>query len=218
MKSIQEGKRRAIERASARSLPADVSAGTESLNRRSAPRRHKVNINVNAAVRSITCLAMLFLFDFQTCAQDQTPPAASATSVQSGDQIKSDDQKKTAKPADPSPAPKTDTDFWSQEEMTGNWGGTRSKWKDKGVDLQFSLSQFYQGVASGGIETGSEYNGKFESLFKFDLGKLAGWKFWSAEIQTQTRFGGPLLTGTGTISPVNTAVIVPGGDGSVFSI
>src|SRR5262252_6498511 len=176
-----------------------------------------MNINVNAVVRGITCLAMLFVFDSQTRAHDQTPPA-SATSGQSGDQTKTDDPKKPATPAAAAPAPKASTDFWSQEEMTGDWGGTRSKWKDKGVDLQFSLSQFYQGVASGGIETGSEYNGKFESLFKFDLGKLAGWKFWSAEIQTQTRFGGPLLTGTGTISPVNTAVIVPGGDGSVFSI
>src|SRR5262245_41592985 len=31
------------------------------------------------------------------------------------------------KPATPPPVP----DFWHQEEMTGNWGGVRSKWKDK---------------------------------------------------------------------------------------
>ena len=84
--------------------------------------------------------------------------------------------------------------------------------------MEFELTQFYQGVASGGIETGSEYNGKFATGFKFDFGKLAGWQFWSAEIRTETRFGGPLLGGTGTISPVNTAMIVPGADGTVFSI
>jgi len=153
-----------------------------------------------------------------TFGQDQTPPPASDASEKSGDQTKPDDQKKIAKAAAPSPDPKPDPDFWSQEEMTGNWGGTRAKWRDKGVDLQFSLSQFYQGVASGGTQTNSEYNGKFETLFKFDLGKLAGMQFWSAEIQTQTRFGGPLLTGTGTINPVNTAVIIPGGKDTVFSI
>jgi porin len=91
--------------------------------------------------------------------------------------------------------------------------------KDKGVELKFELNQFYQGVASGGVETGSEYNGKLDTNFKFDFGKLAGWQFWSAEIETGTRFGGPLLLGTGGINPVNTAAIIPGaGEGTVFSI
>ena len=108
-------------------------------------------------------------------------------------------------------APPPETGFWNQETLTGNWGGIRSRMKDKGVELKFELNQFYQGVASGGVETGSEYNGKFDTNFKFDFGKLAGWQFWSAEIKAETRFGGPLVTSTGTISPVNTAAIVPGG-------
>jgi hypothetical protein len=32
------------------------------------------------------------------------------------------------------------------------------------------------------------------------------------------RFGGPLVTSTGTISPVNTAAIIPGSDGTVFAV
>ena len=32
------------------------------------------------------------------------------------------------------------------------------------------------------------------------------------------RFGGPLITSTGTISPVNTSAIIPGADGTVFSM
>ncbi|MCM3905666.1 MAG: hypothetical protein ND866_28565, partial [Pyrinomonadaceae bacterium] len=43
-------------------------------------------------------------------------------------------------------------------------------------------------------------------------------KFWSSEIKTEARFGGPLLGGTGTINPVNTAEIVPGSDGSVITV
>ncbi len=115
--------------------------------------------------------------------------------------------------------------FWEQEEMTGDWGGTRTKWKEKGVELEFALTQFYQGVASGGtrddvgnLRHESEYNGKFQTMFKFDLGKLAGLNFWHAEIGTETRFGGPLPAGTGTISPVNTAEIIPGVDGTVFAV
>jgi porin len=117
-----------------------------------------------------------------------------------------------AQPAPPPP------DFLHQEELTGEWGGARTKWKDKGVELASSLTQFYQGVAAGGVETGSEYNGTAQAKLTFDLGKLAGWNFWSAEIKAETRFGGPLLLGTGTISFVNTAVIIPGSDDTVFSI
>jgi porin len=34
--------------------------------------------------------------------------------------------------------------------------------------------------------------------WKFDLGEVAGWKYWSSEIKTEVRFGAPLLGGTGT--------------------
>ena len=105
-----------------------------------------------------------------------------------------------------------------QEELTGDWGGTRIRWKDKGVVLDSSLTQFYQGVASGGTETGSEYNATAQATLEFDFGKLAGWQFWAAEVKAEWRFGGPLLGGTGTINPVNTAAMIPGADGSKFSV
>ena len=105
-----------------------------------------------------------------------------------------------------------------RQELTGDWGGTRARWKDKGVVLDSSLTQFYQGVSAGGTDTGSEYNGTAQAKLEFDFGKLAGWEFWSAELKGEWRFGGPLLTGTGTINPVNTAAMIPGSDGSKFSI
>jgi hypothetical protein len=118
--------------------------------------------------------------------------------------------------AQPAAAPAPD--FLHQEQLTGDWNGARTPWKNKGVELASSLTQFYQGVSSGGTGTSSEYNGTAQALLKFDLGKLAGWQFWSAEIKAETRFGGPLVTSTGTISPVNTAAIIPAADGTVFSV
>ncbi len=103
--------------------------------------------------------------------------------------------------------------------ITGDWGGSRTRWKDKkGVELELKLNNFYQGVANGGIQTGDAPNAKFETLLKLDLGKLTGWKLWSTDIQTQTRFGDPLLAGTGSISPVNTAELIPSAAGTVFSV
>ena len=108
-------------------------------------------------------------------------------------------------------------DSLRQETVTGDWNGVQTRWKEKGVELKSSLTQFYQGVASGGTETSSEYNGTAQAGLDVDFGKLQGWNHWSAEFKAELRFGGPLITSTGTISPVNTAVIIPGADGTVFS-
>jgi porin len=123
----------------------------------------------------------------------------------------------SAAPQEPAPPPPP-TDLLHRETLTGDWDGARTRWKDKGVVFESALTQFYQGVASGGVETGDEYNAKAEAGLKFDFGKLAGWQFWSAEIKAEWRFGDPMLGGVGTINPVNTAAMVPAADGSVFSI
>jgi porin len=108
--------------------------------------------------------------------------------------------------------------FWTQVELSGDWGGARSRLKGKGLDFELTLTQFWQGVASGGVDNSSEYFGTFQTEVKSDLGKTAGWEFWAVEFKTETRFGGPLPGGSGTINPVNTAAIIPAADGTVFSI
>ena len=125
-----------------------------------------------------------------------------------------------AQPAqDPAPPPRPAAQsIWSSEGLTGDWGGARTDMKNKGVELELALYQFYQGVASGGIDDSSEYFGTFQTVLKSDLGKMAGWNFWSVEFKTETRFGGPLPGGTGSINPVNTAALAPKPDGEVFAI
>jgi porin len=162
-------------------------------------------------------LTVLFGFANQVYSQNPTPSPTPATREAVATTAKgADETASTVATASPAPAP--EPDFWHRETMTGDWGGTRSRWKEKGVDLEFKLTGFAQGVASGGTRHDTEYNGKFEMWWKFDLAKVAGWKWWSAEIKSEVRFGGPALGGTGTISPVNTAEIVPGATGTFVSI
>lgn len=160
------------------------------------------------SVNAATLITILLL----ACqAYAQTPPPSSSPSPSTTASL-SDETKNDAATAKPDP------DFWHQDEMTGDWGGARKQWKEKGIELEFKLSNFFQGVASGGLREQSEYNGKFEYTMKFDLGKVAGWKFWSSEIKAEVRWGGPILTGTGTINPTNTAALVPGADGEVLTV
>src|SRR5215813_9608033 len=102
--------------------------------------------------------------------------------------------------------------------MTGNWGGDRDRWKEKGFEVEASLTGFFQGNVSGGLRRTSTLNAAFKTTFKFDLGKLAGWKWWSAEIGTETRFGGPVLNTLGTINPTNTGAFIPAASGTVFTV
>jgi hypothetical protein len=139
-----------------------------------------------------------------------------AASLAQGAVVLCQDAPAPATVAQPAAAPAPD--FLHQEELTGDWGGARTDAKNEGFELASSLTQFYQGVSSGGTKTDSEYNGTFQVLTKFDLGKLVGWSYWSTEIKAEVRFGGPLVTSTGTISPVNTAAIIPGADGTVFAL
>jgi len=204
-----------------------------------------MNKKVKAVFEAIILLTLLFVFDSQDYSQESTPSPSPAVpeattaksqvidpKQQQASPAKSQDtsaetQDGVAKPQDAAakpqgaptkPAPKPKPEFADQEEMTGDWWGTRDRWKEKGFEVELKLFSFGQGIAKGGTNHDSQYYGKFETIFKFDFGKMAGWKFWSAEIRTETRWGGPLLTGTGSINPVNTAIITPGGNGAVFSI
>src|SRR5215510_11589039 len=147
------------------------------------------------------------------------PTSSPVDTTASNTKTEAQDPANTAapKPTNPAPSPEP-TDLWHQETMTGDWGGTRSRWKEKGVELEFELSNFVQGVAAGGVRHDTEFNGKFEMTWKFDLGKVAGWKFWSTEIKTEFRYGGPVLGGTGALNPVNTATLTPAADGETVAI
>lgn len=165
---------------------------------------HRVRTQIIGLLFLSACISM----NSRVRAQDPAPspsPESAAT-------------KTAASAPTAAPAPTPEPDFWHQETMTGDWGGNRSRFKDEGLEMEFSLTQFYQGVASGGIRRSSEYNGVFKTDFKFDLGKLAGWKFWSAELQSETRFGGPPVVGIGTVNAVNTAAIVPDSTGTIVSV
>jgi len=119
-------------------------------------------------------------------------------------------------PAEPAVS-QTEKDFWSREEVTGDWNDQRTKLKEKGIDLKIRLIQSYQGVAAGGTgRRGGTYSGKFDAQIRFDAEKLFGWRKLSVQIRTETRFG--RAPSAGNVLPPNAAIISPKSAGAVFSV
>ena len=175
-----------------------------------------MSTRITSSAIAAVSLMTLFVLGSEAYCQTPTPSPSPATAEAAATNARSAAEN-APKVAPASPAPEPD-DFWHREQMTGDWGGTRSRWKEKGVELEFKLVGFYQKIVSGGTDNDGAFTGKFETTWKFDLAKVAGWKWWSSEIKAEWRFSDPLLTGTGGINPVNTAVIIPAASGSVVSV
>ena len=61
-------------------------------------------------------------------------------------------------------------------ELTGDWGGRRTCWAERGIVIKSSLTQFYQGVVSGGDEQKFRYGGKLDLFTEFNTEKMGFWK------------------------------------------
>ena len=175
-------------------------------------------------LRVAILFAVFFVIESNAFSQDPTgspaPEKQEAVAIAKKSPDENASQSEAPAPAQtPAPAPSPKPDFWHWEKMTGDWGGDRERLKSEGLEMDFKFTQFYQGVAAGGLRQDSEYNAVFEMKLKMDLGKMKpSLKFWLAEVQTQWRFGGPLLGGTGAINPVNTSALSPASDGSAVAV
>jgi carbohydrate-selective porin OprB len=65
---------------------------------------------------------------------------------------------------------------------TDRWSGMTSRLEESGIKFEGELSQFYQGVASGGNEQQFRYGGHGEYDFDLDFGKICGWDGFTIEL------------------------------------
>jgi porin len=101
-------------------------------------------------------------------------------------------------------------DIWTRDKLTGDWGGMRTKLGEHGIDIGLRLSQYYQGVASGGKNENSEYGGTMDYRVNADLNKLMGtWEGLSVSMHARTRFGEDISADTGAFVLENTGLLMP---------
>jgi porin len=90
--------------------------------------------------------------------------------------------------------------------------------RDQGITLDVSATQFYQGVASGGLEQSFKYGGRNDYFLTLDGEKLGLWKGFSVKFHGETRYGESANFITGALSPVNEYLLVPASAGAVSGL
>ena len=89
-------------------------------------------------------------------------------------------------------------------------GGLRTDLKDHGIDIGLRLSQYGQGVASGGVQNSFEYGARMSYRVHADLAKAVGtWEGLSIDLHAMTRFGEDILADTGGLVLPNTELLMP---------
>jgi porin len=100
-------------------------------------------------------------------------------------------------------------DIWTRDKLFGDWGGLRSGLGEHGVAFDLRLSQFYQSVASGGVDENDEYGGKVDYIINVDGEKLGLWKGLFLNFHAETQFGHSITADAGDLALPNAAMLWP---------
>jgi porin len=99
--------------------------------------------------------------------------------------------------------------LWERSTLVGDVGGLRTGLLESGVKLDISTTQFYQGIASGGIEQKFNHVGRNDYILNVDGEKAGLWRGLFITLHGETRYGDGINRFTGAIMPVNTASLFP---------
>ena len=109
-------------------------------------------------------------------------------------------------------------DLSNRAALFGDVGGWRQKLYEKGVALDFELTQVPQGVVSGGRSKEWDYAGTSDYYLFLDSGRLNLWPEGLVGIHAESKFGASTIGKSGAISPVNADFLwpEPGNDDLTF--
>jgi porin len=103
----------------------------------------------------------------------------------------------------------------SRPQLLGDWAGIRPMLAEHGIVYNASLTQFYQGVASGGLEQNFRYGDKLDLFMVADTGKLGLWEGGQLQIHAvDWQFGQNAIVDAAGLAPVNTLLLTPHAEAS----
>lgn len=94
----------------------------------------------------------------------------------------------------------------------------RECYADNGLTARFELTQFYQGVVSGGLEQNSAYGWKFDKFVTLDGGKAGLWDGLFVDFHGEGRLGDSVNGSTGALAAVNTPMVFPTAGGNMAAL
>lgn len=103
------------------------------------------------------------------------------------------------------PIPDYTGDLANRAALSGDWGGARTSLaKNNGIQFETKVSNYYQGVISGGTNDDWEYSGIAEYVFKFDSNQAGLWPGGFLFARGETFFGRGVNGNTGALLAANT--------------
>jgi porin len=106
-------------------------------------------------------------------------------------------------------SPDYSADLWSRSYLTGDWGGLRTDLANKGIQIGIEWNQFVQGIASGGREQTTEYDGTVDYTINLDLMRMRILPGALIKFRAESRYGDSVNGVAGPILPVNTRALFP---------
>lgn len=111
-----------------------------------------------------------------------------------------------------------DGDFADRPFLLGSVGGARDRLGANGIGVNVYSTQFYQGVASGGVNKEFDFNGRMDYLVNIDGEKAGLGRGFFVSLHGETRYGDAIGYNTGALMPTNTARLFPVPTGTVTAL
>jgi porin len=110
---------------------------------------------------------------------------------------------------DLTPVSNYEGDLWTRPALFGDVAGHRQALLERGVALDFGLTQVPQGVVSGGKKDEWKYGASADYYLFLDSGRLGLWPGGLVGIHAESKFGRSVMPFSGVISPVNADYLWP---------
>lgn len=111
-----------------------------------------------------------------------------------------------------------DGHLWERPVLLGNLGGARDQLAENGLTFDLSTTQYYQGIAAGGVEQSFEYSGRNDYYINIDGAKAGLWEGLFITLHGETRYGETINGASGAIMPPNIGTLFPQPQNSVSAL
>ena len=107
------------------------------------------------------------------------------------------------------PIPNYGGDLWSRSHLSGDWGGNRTEWANKGVQAEVEYLGWVGSIVDGGLSSETESGNNITYKLKLDLMRAGILPGALLDIRAETRYGSNTNPHSGTTQPHFTASLPP---------